>query len=58
MANTNERQRLINTILNKIVDDDERETEATFLNQLSVTELRGLAEGSIDTDDVIIDYEL
>ena len=58
MANKNERQKLINTILNKIVDDDEREIEAAFLNQLSIGELRGLAEDSIDANDVIIYDEL
>ena len=58
MANNNERQKLISTILNKIVDDDEREIEAAFLNQLSIGELRGLAEDSIDANDVIIYDEL
>lgn len=58
MAKQNERQKLINTILNKIVDDDEREIEAAFLNQLSIGELRGLAEDSIDANDVIIYDEL
>ena len=58
MTKQNERQKLINTILNKIVDDDEREIEAAFLNQLSVSELRGLAEDSLSADDVIIEDEL
>lgn len=47
-----ERQKLINTILNRIVDEDERESELTFLNQLSVTELKGLTK-DFDPDDTI-----
>ncbi len=52
MANMSERQKLINTILIKIVDEDERDAEAFFLEQLSLVELKGLAL-EFNTEDTI-----